>query len=295
MKVDISIIVPVYNASSFISKCIRSILNQKFRNFELLLINDGSTDNSLELCQEFAANDDRVKVFNRKNHGVSATREFGIQNAQGEYTLFVDSDDWIDENMLQDMFYAAKTNNADLVGSNFYEVYNDRKILNRTYYNTKEEFTRDVIKSHWGVVWKILVKKEIYVKNDIHFPININGGEDYVVCVKLLLNSEKVISVDKAFYFYNRCNQSSIMSTTTQKKVDEQIKATEIIEDYLTNLGLKLNYKFELDCRKFWSKFPLLKINPIKWKNIFPESNYIYRESKLNWKYKLYIKFLNII
>ena len=96
----ISIIIPVYNAASYLDKCIESILHQKYKDFELLLINDGSTDNSGDICDAFALKDNRISVFHQQNQGVSAARNLGIEQAKGEWLQFIDSDDWIENDFL---------------------------------------------------------------------------------------------------------------------------------------------------------------------------------------------------
>ncbi|MDM8234662.1 glycosyltransferase [Phocaeicola barnesiae] len=291
----ISVIVPIYNSELFLSKCIESIINQTFDDFELLLINDGSTDSSKKICEKYAQKDSRIKVYNKINEGISATREFGIIHACGEYILFIDSDDWIDKQMLQCMIQKAINTNADIVGCNFYEIYKDKKILQKTFYISNELFTKDIIKGYWGVVWKILVKHELYTKNNIHFPQNINGGEDYFVCVKLFTSTTKIVCINQAFYYYNRCNENSIMSSYSRKKVQEQIDATILTENYLKTNNILEKYKEELNIRKFNSKLPLIKKSPWEWIKIFPESNQVYKKLKLNWKTKALAFMLSIL
>ena len=104
MNPIISIIVPVYNVEEYLQRCIDSILNQRFKDFELILINDGSTDNSLKICKEYSLSDSRVKVINKENGGLSSARNAGINIAKGKYIGFVDSDDWINEEMYQTLY-----------------------------------------------------------------------------------------------------------------------------------------------------------------------------------------------
>ena len=115
----ISVIVPVYNTEKYLHRCIDSILSQTFTDFELLLINDGSKDGSGAICDEYAAKDNRVRVFHKENCGVSSARNLGLDNVQGEWVLFVDSDDWMELTMLAKMYHAAIENNADCVYCDF--------------------------------------------------------------------------------------------------------------------------------------------------------------------------------
>lgn len=291
----ISVIVPVYNAEKYLRRCIDSILAQTFTDFELLLIDDGSKDKSGEICDEYAKKDNRIKVYHKANEGISATREYGISKANGEYIQFVDSDDWITNEMLELMYYKAMSLNADIVGCNFIEVYKDHNNVVRTYYQSSDEFVRAIISSDWGVLWKLLTKKELYIKNNIHFPIGINGGEDYFVCVKLFVFASKVISIDKALYYYNRMNESSLMNNITKTKIQYQIDATIAVEDFLNSQGLLTKYENEILKRKFYAKLPILKINPLIWKRLFPEANRFYNKCNINWKKKILCALLNYI
>lgn len=290
----ISIIVPIYNAANYLHKCINSILNQSLNDLEIILIDDGSNDGSSLICDFFQKKDNRIKVVHNRNQGISASRELGLQLAKGEYILFVDSDDWIDNNMLSHMYKIAKQEHLDIVGCTFYAVYADHKKLIRTFYAKYEDFLSDIIRGNWGVVWKLLTKKSLYKQNNIHFPTNINGGEDYVVCVKLLSSTYKVKCLDQPYYYYNKTNINSLMSSLTLEKINDQIKATQLVENYLKATGKFYKYQQELNIRKFKSKLPLLKINPLQWSEIFPESNYIYKTKliNLNWKINFFIRLI---
>ena len=295
MNPQISVIVPVYNVEQYLPRCIDSILAQTFTDFELLLIEDGTPDNSGSICDEYAAKDERIRVFHNPNQGISATREFGVQHAQGVYIQFVDSDDWIESNMFELMYDKAVQEQAEIVGCNFIEVYKEHSHEVRCFYESKDAFVRDIIASHWGVVWKHLVKRQLYIDNDIHFPKGINGGEDYIVCVKLFTNAKQVTCVDKSLYSYNRANESSIMSSFSRKKVQDQIDATIVVDEYLKRAKLIEKYKKELDIRKFYAKLPLLKIMPKDWLIYFPESNYIASCTNIGLKSRLRIFLINLL
>lgn len=111
----LSVVIPVYNAQFYLENCIESILNQNFEDFELLLINDGSTDSTLDICQEYERKDKRIRVFNKTNSGVSDTRNYAINKIKGEYVLFIDSDDWIENNTFGSLFEVVDSNNPDLI------------------------------------------------------------------------------------------------------------------------------------------------------------------------------------
>ena len=120
MNPSVSIIVPVYNTAKYLCRCLDSILQQSFNDFEVLLVDDGSTDNSGEICDEYAAKDSRIRVFHKENGGVASAREIGIENAVGLYSIHVDSDDWIEKRMLERMYEEAQISHWDVLIADFY-------------------------------------------------------------------------------------------------------------------------------------------------------------------------------
>lgn len=291
----ISVIVPVYNVEQYLPRCIDSILAQTFTDFEALLIDDGSTDKSGKICDEYAKKDNRIRVIRKSNDGVSATRELGVNIANGDYIQFIDSDDWMEKDMLELMINEVINKKADVVSCRFFEVTSQRITSSNTYYTSSDDFIRDVVRSNWGVVWKILVKRDLYIKNDIHFPVNINAGEDYVVCTKLLLCAQNIVCLNRALYYYNKCNEHSIMSTYNIQKVQDQIEATKLVETFLQEKKIDNKYIQELNERKFQAKLPLLKKYPVRWAKVFPECNYLYRQKCRGWKAKIFIWFILLI
>ena len=125
----VSVVVPVYNAGNKLDKCIRSILNQTFKDFELILINDGSTDNSLKKCMDYRAKDPRIVVIDKDNEGCSTTRRNGVEISKSDYVMFVDSDDWIDKKTIEVLFVEAIKSNSDIVVSNLYKVIGNTSLI----------------------------------------------------------------------------------------------------------------------------------------------------------------------
>ena len=122
----VSVIVPVYNVEKYLAKCLDSLINQEFFNYEIIVVNDGSTDNSQEIIEEYAKRYDIIKDVFKKNGGLSSARNYGLEKASGKYITFVDSDDYVDENMYLKMYEKAKSGNFDIVTSDINYVYNDR-------------------------------------------------------------------------------------------------------------------------------------------------------------------------
>ena len=227
MKSDnpkISVIVPVYNAEKYLRRCIDSILNQTFTDFEVLLINDGSTDSSGVICDEYAKQDSRVRVFHKENGGVSSARNVGIQNMKGEYSIHCDSDDWIKVNMLDVLYNQAMISRADVIICDYYSSKKDtyiRIVQNPTTLDAKG-VCRDILlgKLH-GSTWNKLVKSNLIIKNKIKFNEQISYCEDVLFNVQLLLTNPSVFYVNKALYVYNQISGSITNSKLSYKNVEE--------------------------------------------------------------------------
>lgn len=222
----ISIIVPVYNVESYINDCIESIINQVFKEFELILINDGSTDKSGEICDKYAENDNRIKVIHQINKGPGATRNLGIKLAKGEYIGFVDSDDTIDKEMYQEMYNLALKNKYDIVACGYKEIYYEKNIediftnpLNGHYEligeNIKTNLEILLCKNQilgYASLCNKLYKKDIIIKNNIAIKENIKIAEDLCFNIQLLNVVKSIGSINKAFYKYRRINSKSLMN-----------------------------------------------------------------------------------
>ena len=126
----ISVILPVFNMEKYIDRCVNSVIGQSFSDWELILVDDGSTDGSGNICDEYAKKDSRIRVIHKKNGGVASARQIGTDEAEGKYSIHCDADDWIDSNMLENMYSEAQKENADIVVSNFYYNYSYHYIEN---------------------------------------------------------------------------------------------------------------------------------------------------------------------
>lgn len=177
----VSIIIPMYNSAKYIKRCIDSILNQKYKDFEIIIINDGSTDNSLKICEEY--DDNRLKIFSKKNEGVGAARNYGLDIANGDYILFIDSDDCIDDNYLLSLIECNSIYNADLIESgarvhleNDYCIYPYQKDSQVTIFDNKEYIKNFLLFKTNISVWGKLYKRELIGKTRFK-KMNIN--EDF--------------------------------------------------------------------------------------------------------------------
>lgn len=214
----ISIIVPIYNAEKTLEKCIESILKQTFKNFELILVNDGSTDKSLVICNRYSNKDKRIRIIDKKNEGAIPTRKRGIKESKSEYVTFIDADDWIRKDTLEIINLEINKNNPDVIVFNYYRVFNNFRIIkrkNKSFYFEKEKkvYENDEIKDElitayfhghpfpanlWGKIYRreYLDIEDKYIKH-IKFL-----GEDLYMNMEILLNAKKVSLINEYLYFY---------------------------------------------------------------------------------------------
>ena len=211
----ISIIVPVYNTEQYLHRCVDSILAQTYTDFELLLIDDGSSDSSGAICDEYATKDSRVRVFHKENGGVSSARNLGLDNAQGEWIGWVDSDDYISPDMYERLFSAVEMDDADLVYCNFWMDYGTKKEIYTCVPSSTDHYDMLTkwLTEDWTVLWNSLAKRELYEMNKLRFDTNINFGEDFIITTELRQFSNRVVKIDDGLYFYNRCNEFSICAS----------------------------------------------------------------------------------
>ncbi|PJJ84052.1 glycosyltransferase family 2 protein [Mucilaginibacter auburnensis] len=249
----VSVIIPVYNAQRHLEKCVNSVINQSFDDLEVILINDGSADSSGQMCDEFAGRDKRIRVFHQSNKGISYTRQFAIDNATGDYIQFVDSDDWIEANTLAELYGYAAKNDLDVIGSNFVMDLGSKNKNIICQYPTPDKFREAVISNEWGVVWKHFMRRNLFSENGISFPSGINHGEDYIVCVKLLLATNKIATLNLFGYHYNYIpTDTSLTRNSGIKSTLDQIYATSVVEEFIDSNPAFARYKAALTKRKLY-------------------------------------------
>lgn len=211
----VSIIVPIYNSEKFLKKCLDSLINQTYKNIEIVCVNDGSKDNSLEILKDYKSKDNRVVVIDKENEGVSIARNTGIQKATGEYITFVDSDDWVDEDFIEKLYTALKEQNVEVVRGNFYKnsnyethdfVGNLKDLKNKTFFTTEKKFSNSVInKIATGelpcYVVLLMASKENILKTPL-FNSELKLMEDVVFYMNLLNNVESIYFLDTPIYHY---------------------------------------------------------------------------------------------
>lgn len=256
-KIKVSVIVPIYNTEKFLKKCIDSIVNQTLEEIEIILINDGSTDNSYIICDEYSKKyPQKIKYINNKNIGCSATRNLGINLAKGEYIAFVDSDDYINKNMYKEMYEKAKKEDLDIVicGINYLtqKAYLIKKSIPQ---NIKSKIDYLSHENRIANPVNKLIKKKI-IKNTL-FPKNIHYAEDIVFCFKIILKTNKIGHIEKVYYNYIYHNNNSIFNL--EKRSDIFIAFKELY-NYLVEENY-INDKKIL--RKFYKNFNFYAIKGV--------------------------------
>ena len=219
----ISVIIPAYNAQKSISRLIESLLSQTLKEFEILLIDDGSTDGTAGICDEYASKHIQlptIKVFHKKNEGVAMARQLGIDNACGEYSIHADTDDWVEPTMLEEMYNKAKAEKADIIIADFFT--NDTNIV-------KQEPTsldgpvivKDILSGKlFGSLWNKLLLTEMYRKHKACFFPGVNFCEDVLIWAQILQHDHiRIAYLNKSYYHY-MMNSSSITHNFTRKSYD---------------------------------------------------------------------------
>lgn len=200
-------------------KCLDSILAQTFTDYECLLIDDGSTDGSPAICDEYAAKDTRFKAYHKLNGGLSDARNYGLERAQGEYTIFFDPDDWVDKDCLKDLFDKAVETDADFVVCDYFSCdmfrseYKSHSLDNLNHYSVLHDMIVGQIN---GYTWNKLLRRELYSQYDIKYPKGIYGCEDLYTMCELLKHDIKIAYLPKAYYHYMYYG-----NTSQSRKYDE--------------------------------------------------------------------------
>lgn len=210
MRPMVSIIVPIYNAEQYLRRCVDSILNQEYTDFELLLVNDGSTDASGDICEEYGDQDPRVIVIQKENTGVSDSRNRALDRAQGKYLQFLDSDDWITPDATRLFVRAAEEYGCDMVISDFYRVVGERLStkgdIEEEGVLTREEFAAHMMENpadfYYGVLWNKLYRRDIVEEHNLRMDTDINWCEDFMFNLEYIRYAKVFYALHAPIYYY---------------------------------------------------------------------------------------------
>ena len=248
-KDKISIIVPVYNAEAALAKCIESIVSQTYRDVQLILVNDGSTDSSLDICRDYANRYSNICVVDKANGGVSSARNVGLSKAQGEYIQFVDSDDYIDRDMCKSMMESLCQTDADVCVCSMIthkgEEVSERQFEDKVIYNS-DNIAKSLIKWYDSCImnppWNKLYKKELITHK---FDENLSLGEDLIFNLEYYDKCEKAVFINKGYYHYQDINNNSLTKKYREDSFDIAVRLYKAMVDY----GEKHKVSFgEMEC-----------------------------------------------
>lgn len=258
----VSVIVPVYNVKKYLAQCVDSILTQTLEDIEILLVNDASTDNSLEIARSYEK-DSRVKVFDKPHGGLGHTRNYGVARATGEYLIFIDSDDWIDPEMLQNLYASAQQCSTDMIVFNFVRenlIDKEQRVcrLPVNFPEFDKEFQElilaeligpDAADNAWrqtemlGCAWRRMYRREWFVKNQLSFYNEQEVMlEDLPVIIKAHCLAERVLAVGGAYYHY-RYNPRSLSTRYRPHKMEMLTACFNIVREFLQSKNLYESYR----------------------------------------------------
>lgn len=286
-NIKVSILVPVYNVEKYVGKCVESIFTQTYTNIEYVFVNDCTPDKSMEVINNYIEKYNIKKkciiINHEKNKGICASRNDCLDNATGDYFLFIDSDDYIDLDMVEKLVEAAQKENADISGCGYTEEYNDHSLdFPQKYTNDYKEMLKAItVLKLKGVMWKLLIRRSIVEENHIRFMPEKNMVDDYLFCCQVFYYSHRFSGVDKCMYHYIQYNPNNY-SQRTFHNINHQAEAIKEVEKFYKDKGVYNIVEKEIYIRKFIAKKPLLMdkkcIDIKKWREIFPESNNAWKE-----------------
>lgn len=302
MDATISIIIPVYNISSFLDKCIESVCKQTYKNLEIILVDDGSTDNSGIICDKWAATDDRIITYHKENGGLSDARNYGLSKATGSYILYLDGDDWLDIIAAEALYKNAVQHNADIVQGGYYYAYEEYLLVYNEPASTieydKEGALRELISNGRikNFAWGCLIKRELAIQ--VPF-IKGKYFEDSFWKYQIIELSKRFIYVSTPTVYYRQRSQS-ISSGISLKNLD----LLEGIEERLKFIQKKYPQLFDLALKGFYSMgFLFMSITKNSDENIkrafkdyYLNINLKYKEYLNKYWYKyIYLRFMSVL
>ena len=292
MTPAVSILVPVYNVSNYIERCAQSLFQQTFENIEYVFVNDCTPDDSIEKLQKVIEQYPNRKPFikivhHEKNRGLAATRNTAIDNSSGKYIQHIDSDDYIELDMVETMYNKAEEEQADIVVCDFVIEYADKKEFCSDFVpkNQKDYFFSIISYKSYVCLWNKLIIKKLYELPDCRSVEGLNISEDKQVSTRLYYYAKKIVKVNKTLYHYERANVNSITSSKTTMHYENIILFYQLLEDFLKEKGLYEKYIDLVEHSKVSSKAELF----IKTKDYKLRKKYanLYRDIEMKYLKKL--------
>lgn len=235
----VSVTVPLYNSAKYLRKCLDSLVFQTLKEIEIILVDDGSTDCSGEICEEYARIYSNIKVIHQKNSGSAIARQVGLDASSGEYTIVCDSDDWVEADMYEKLYNEAKKSDADMVMCGYFCEYPNGNSVPVQKWFSHLDFdghVKELMNSSYNASWIRLIRRKLLVDNNIRYEANINLGEDALILYKILKTKPKITQIENKLYHYRKnANTSSYTSKVTMQNVKAGIKIREWVKDNYNN------------------------------------------------------------
>lgn len=301
-NIKVSILVPFYKVEKYVGRCVDSLFSQTYKNIEYIFVNDCTPDKSMDVINEhikkYGVAEKCKMIIHETNQGISASRNDCLDNMTGDYFLFIDSDDYIDKDMVELLVEAAVKENADISGCGYIEEYADHRVERpQRYTNDHDEMMRAItLLTIKGVMWKLLVRSTIVTehRNEVRFIPDRNMVDDYLFCCQIFYYAQRFAGVDRCMYHWIQYNPNNYTHTTIFA-VESQAAAIRKVEEFYNEKGVIDIVSDELRKRKFISKLPLLLdkncIDVKRWRSLFPESNDVWREMRFSkgnqWLFRL--------
>lgn len=238
MNIKMSIIVPIYNARKTLVRCLDSILAQSFTEYEIILVEDGSTDESGDICEQYARREPRIRFFRQPHMGVSESRNNGLRRARGAYLLFIDSDDWMEPDMCAVLAEALAAGESQMAVCNYNEIYENRCIPGKRRSSglvTQEGYMEMLLEApkdfYFGVVWNKLYLREMIQENQLAFPSQLSHGEDFTFNMRYLACVSRISICNQCLYHYSKEGSSSLdrVKKSSPVRVDNR---TAMFQEY---------------------------------------------------------------
>lgn len=290
MNALVSIIVAMYNVEEYIEKCISSIINQSYKNLEIIIINDESTDKSLEIVENFTLQDTRIKIINQSNQGISRVRYNGLQNAKGDYILFVDGDDWLEKDTIKKLYQEAVLTNSDIVLFDFYRCIGEVREKTKCNYLSLDEkdYLEKLFMNHIvPTVWTKFIKKEFLDSIKQPLCLGVDFAEDLVTSTIWFLHNPRVTYLNE--YLYNYYRRSDSVTVNIDKRILGINKALLEVQNMLDAKGVLQRYQTSFEYTVYLHLFES-KILALEGNSSF--KSILYKDFK---KYKINSKNKHII
>lgn len=246
MDSKVSVIIPVYNAQKYIEQCIKSVIRQTYNSIELIIIDDGSSDNSSKVISPLLSIDRRIKLIHQQNSGPSVARNRGITESTGEYLVFIDSDDVIEETYIEKLFNKISKEKLDLVCCGYIEQskYGEVKLNHfwkQKEYLDKNEFIEYVFNGVGGVLWGKIFRRDLIFEHNLRMNPKIHMSEDLIFVLEYSKCIKSIGVIDEYLYHYNRLNENSISSNITLSYLENYILVIQQIDSLLLNMSFNVN------------------------------------------------------